>query len=466
MNLRQRINQCLKDKDFTQTYTLCDQLLVLEPDDHHLKAVKGWCLYQNDDVEGAEQLIENALHCQPSNNDIVTLAFSFYMDIPDYRKLIRMAQRCMAFHLGDRLCWHRLGTAHFYIGEYDSSVFAFRRSLEIEHNPKSSFGLSQPLLCQGDYDEGLKRYEERFNANRSINWIQSEKLPMPVWQGESLLDKSILIWSEQGLGDSIQFSRLLTVLSAQNAIVDLILQPQHAGLYGVLSTVKGINNISVVTNNTISLHRRYDYYCPLMSLMRLMKITPMATMAAGAYMSTPISHRNKWATYKELPRKKVGIVWTTALSDAFLKDNPMHALAKTKKSIPLTLLEPLFQSSMYCFFPLQVSITEDDHQILSQYDNIHDVSKDLSTFSDTAAMIDEMDIVISIDSAVAHLSAAMGKRTINVLACVSDWRWQQNREDTAWYPSMTLYRQVFQGDWSQVVDKLIRLLEVESQSSV
>jgi len=461
MNLRQKINDCLKNNDFVQSYTLCDQLLILEPNDHHLQAVKGWCLYQNDDIEGAERLIDEAFYRQPSNKEIVTLAFSFYMAIPNHRKLIKMAQRCMAFHLSDRLCWHRLGTAHFYIGEYDSSVFAFRRSLEIEDNPKSSFGLSQPLLCQGHYEEGFQRYEERFNANRSINWIQCEKLPMPKWQGELLAGKSILIWSEQGLGDSIQFSRLLTVLSEQDAIVDLMLQPQHISLHGILSTVKGINNISVVAGNKVSLQRRYDFHCPMMSVMGLLQITPMTIPAVKAYISPPVSQKAKWSTYKELPKKKVGIVWTTVLSDRFIKESPIYAAEKIKKSIPLTLLEPLFTLPTYCFFPLQLSISEDDSQILSQYPNIYDVSKDLTNFSDTAGIIDEMDVVMSIDTAVAHLSAAMGKRTINLLPYVSDWRWQQNREDTPWYPSMTLCQQVFEGNWDQVVDKLLLLLEQE-----
>jgi tetratricopeptide (TPR) repeat protein len=463
MNLRQQINQCLADKDFTQTYKLCEQLWALEPDNHHLQAIKGWCLYQNNDVEGAGELLEAALLQQPSHKEIVTLAFSFYIGVSDYRKLIEMAQGCMAFHLTDRSCWHRLGTAHFYIGEYGSSVFAFRRSLEIEHNAKASFGLSQPLLCQGHYDEGFRRYEERFDANPSIDWIQSERLHMPKWQGEPLSGKSILIWSEQGLGDSIQFSRLLTILSLQGALVDLILHPLHSGLCDVLSTVRGINSISVVANNTFNLQQRYDYHCSIMSLMGLLKITPETIPTTKAYISTPTSHKNKWVRHKELPGKKIGIVWATVLDDSFLKNHPMHAAAKTKKSIPLDLLKPLFELSDYCFFPLQVSMSEQERQFLFNYKNIHDVSHDISTFSDTAAIIDELDMVISIDTSVAHMSAAMGKRTINLLPYVSDWRWQKNREDTPWYPSMTLYQQTFEGNWCQVVDKLVLLLGQDAQ---
>jgi len=459
MNLRQRINQYLANNDFSQTYSLCEQLSVLEPNDHHLRALKGWCLYQMGDTDGAEKLLKEAFYNQPFNKEIVTLVFSFYMDTADYRKLIKVAQRCMAFHLADRLCWHRLGTAHFYIGEYQSAVLAFRRSLEIEHNPKASFGLSQPLLALGLYEEGFNRFEERFVANPSINWIRAEKMHMPKWQGEPLVGKCILVWSEQGLGDSIQFSRLLTVLSAQGALVDLILHPHHSDLEGVLSTVAGINSIILVNGNRFKLQRRYDYHCPMMSLMGILKLTPAIEVANEAYISTPASHKNKWFEYQERSEKKIGIVWSTALSDAFLKEHPMHASAKVKKSIALRQLEPLFHLSHCCFFPLQIAISEEDRQYLSKYDNICDVSEKLSTFSDTAAMIDEMDLVISIDTSVAHLAGAMGKETINLLGYVSDWRWQQNREDTPWYASMSLYQQTFEGNWEQPVNKLVRLLQ-------
>lgn len=455
----QAINQCLSASDFTQASALCDQWLLLEPNNHYTKALKGWCIYKNGDVGEAEKCLLDALYAEPSHQEIVTLVFSFYMATADYHQLIKVAQGCIAFHPNNRSCWHRLGTAHYFVGEYDSSVSAFRHSLSIEYSASSSFGLSQPLLSLGAYEEGYARYEDRFDANRSINWLQSEKLPMPKWQGEPLSGKSILVWSEQGLGDSIQFSRLLTLLSAQGALVDLMLQPQHATLYDVLSTVKGINAISVVENKTVTLKRRYDYHSPMMSLMGLLKITPIASHVANIYLSTPVSHTNKWKKYQSIPKKKVGIVWTTLVDEHTLNNHRMIASAKMKKSIPLEQLASLFSLPTHCFFPLQTFISAEDQKILSQYDNIYDVSQDLADFSDTAAMIDEMDLVISVDTAVAHLSAAMGKKTINVLANVSDWRWQKNRDDVPWYPSMTLCRQVFEDDWSQIADKLLLLLK-------
>ncbi|MGS2716838.1 glycosyltransferase family 9 protein [Eionea flava] len=454
--LKSKLNTCLASENFSEAGILCDQLLSVEPNNTYLHAVKGWCLYQQGDIESAATIIDQAVQQVPSNLDVVTLAFTYYMHSVNYEQLVRTAYHCMAFHPDDSRSWHRLGTAHFYLGELTSSVIAFRRSLSTRYTAKSDFGLSQPLLCLEQYEEGFACYEKRFEANPSINWIQSEKLPMPQWRGESLKDKQLLVWSEQGLGDTIQFAQLLTLLSSECVLIDVILRPEHAALYGVLSTVKVINNISIVRNKTVQLHRRYDYHSPVMSLLGAMKIRPDTPLLNQPYMLVPISHRKKWAL-PNLSKKRIGIVWSTSITSVLRKSDPMHTAEKEKKSLQLHQLQRILQQKNAIFFPLQINISDEEKQELSAYDVDYSIEK-AENFSDTAGIISAMDIVISIDTAVAHLAGAMGKPTMTLLHYDCDWRWQRNREETPWYSTMTLYRQTTRNNWEHAVSHLNKQL--------
>lgn len=457
------LDQCLKENDFVTAVICCDDLLEKTPEKSEIIAVKGWSLHKSGDSVAAEKCILDAFEKSPESAQVATITMSYFMDLCIYSKVVELCQRCIAFHIEDRLMWHRLGTSHYMLGENESSIMAFKRGLSISFAAASAFGISMPLLAQGHYDEAFPLYENRFLSHPKLNWIKCENLPMPKWQGESIAGKSILLWSEQGLGDSIQFSRLVNALVEHGAIVDIILQSSHGALADVLSTIKRVGQVMVMSNNSVTFNRRYDYHCPMMSLMGLMSVRIGNIPARVPYLFTPKSTRFLWQPYAKISGLKIGLVWTTQLTDSLLNENAMHYEEKNKKNIPIIAIKKLLALPTCHFFVLQVDVQDDDKEVLANFNNISIMSNDITSFSDTAAIIDRMDLVISIDTSVVHLAGAMAKPTINILPYVSDWRWQKSREDSPWYPTMRLCKQAWKGNWSEAIDRVIPIVKKASK---
>jgi len=464
--LQNRLNDALAQHDYKSALNHCHSLIKAGDQTPHLKAVNGWCLYKLGKAKEAEVLLVAAFNQGSKNHFIATVTISFYMERGEYEQVITLTQYCVGLHASDRLMWHRLGTAQFMLGDLAGSVIAFRRSLQVEHLKSTAFALSQPLLCQGHYDEGLELYEHRFDSYPQINWPQSEQMPMPQWQGESLKGKSLLVWTEQGFGDCIQFSRIITVLSEQGAVIDLMISNSHASLAPLLETVNGVENVNVIHNKEVTLNRRYDYHSPMMSLMRCIKLTPTTVpISESQYLHIPADQEqndalteqlNEIATHKN--ELKIGIVWTTALKNSFKEHDFLHFLQKERKSLNSDDVLPLLKlGEGFRFYSLHLEKSQALQRVLDSQ-AIVDTSHCISSFTDTACLVDAMDLIISIDTSVAHLSGALGKPTINLLPFAADWRWQGNREDSPWYPTMRLLRQSFRNDWSTVILRLQTLL--------
>lgn len=456
----EKLDQCLKTNDFSNAVVHCDAILAAEPNNIEIQSVKGWCLYKVGQVDNAEAFIIAAFEKNPASSQIATIAMSYYVERHRYRKVVELSQRCISFHPKDRLMWHRLGTAHYMLGENESSLMAFTHALSITFAATSAFGMSMPLLAQGRYEEAFPLYENRFLSHPKLDWIKSENLPMPKWQGERIQGKSLLLWSEQGLGDSLQFSRLVNELVSHGATVDIILQLSHVTLLNVLSTLQGVGQVMMMDGNSVTFNRRYDYHSPMMSLMGLMSVRIDNIPARVPYLSVPENAKLAWqeSKYTDVKGLKVGLVWSTLLTDSLLNENAMHYEEKNKKSLPIAAIQQLLTLPNVHFFVLHVSVSEADQQWLSQY-NVSIMSDKINDFGDTAAIIDHMDMMISIDTSVVHLAGAMAKPTINILPYVSDWRWQKSREDSPWYPTMRLCKQAWKDNWEETIERVIPIVK-------
>lgn len=452
------LNRCLEEKQYDQALVHCDTLMAQEEPTPQMRAIKGWCLHKTGDSYKATKWLLDAFDREPSNPNVMTMTVSLFMDLADYPMVIELCQRCAAFFMDDRLLWHRFGTSHYLVGDFGASISAFRRSLKIKSSATTTFGMSMPLLQTGQYREGFLCYESRIATFPKLDWLKSHKLPMPKWAGESLKGKSILLWSEQGLGDSIQFFRFVTVLAEQGAEVDIILHGSHASLKDVLSTVKGMGKVMVVNGNTVKLERTYDYHSSVMSVMYCLGLSTHTIPSTVPYISIPSDHKLDWEPEPSAQGKlKVGLVWTTQLKSSFLKNNALHYFEKNKKNVPFESIRHLFSIEDACFYSLHYQLPDNTEKLLEGY-SVRDLSPVISDFSDTAAIIEKMDIVISIDTSVVHLAGALGKPTINILPYTSDWRWQQHREDSPWYPSMRLLQQIWPGEWDAVIDRVEKML--------
>ncbi len=460
------LNDALAQQNFELALELCESNIANGDQSSQLAALRGWCLYKIGRLKDAETALVAAFNRDSKNHYVASTVISFYMERGQYEQVITLTQYCVGLHADDRLMWHRLGTAQFMLGDLAGSTIAFRRSLEVEYSNATAFALSQPLLCQGQYAEGFKLYEHRFDSYTKLNWPQSERMPMPQWQGEPLKDRSILVWSEQGFGDCIQFGRLITTLAEQGATVDLMLPNNHASLAPILESIKGLSKIQIISKREVVLTKAYDFHSPLMSLMRglnleperiprvefpYIHVKPEATQA-NALLPSKLAELNQTKTLK------VGLVWSTALKASFMENDYLHFLQKERKSLTPDEIQPVLEMGKdYSFYSLHTEKSPALERTLEAH-AIDDLAPCIKSFADTAALINSMDLVISIDTSVAHLAGALNKPVINLLPFAADWRWQNNREDTPWYPSMRLLRQHFRGDWSGVVKRLEDLL--------
>jgi len=286
------------------------------------------------------------------------------------------------------------------------------------------------LLSQGQYEEGWKYFEWRW-LDESTG-LRKPSYNQPTWTGEQdLVGKKILVYGEQGLGDIIQFSRYAKRLSDLGAAVILeVPKPLHK----LLQTLSG--NIQIAGSGDVV--NFFDYQCPLLSLPFAFKTSLTNLQDPGKYIFSEGSKLSEWRDKlgpKTVPR--VGLVW---------RGNPLHKNDQ-HRSVELGDLEPYLPETVH-YFILQKEVSYVDQRILESHPKFIFFKDGIRDFTDTAALVELMDLVISIDTSVAHLSAAMCQKTwILIPHFQTDWRWLLSRSDSPWYSSVRLFRQNTTKNW-------------------
>jgi tetratricopeptide (TPR) repeat protein len=315
---------------------------------------------------------------------------------------------------------HNLGEALQDAHRGRESIAAYERALAIEPDyAEAHCGLAFALLRAGDLPRGWEEYEWRFR--RADSPAPAHPLPGQVWDGSDPAGKTILVQAEQGFGDTIQFARYLPLLAARGARVIFQCQRALARLFDAAITV----------DDPLP---AYDCHVPLLSLPRLFDTTLDTIPASVPYLRAP----EAWpAPFGRDGRVRVGLVWHA---------NPHAQLARSWRSLPLDALQLLTDLDA-TFVSLQTEPVPDGSPVL-------DVSSRLTDFGATAALVQELDLVISVDTAVAHLAGALGRPVWTLLPYAADWRWLRDRSDSPWYPTMRLFRQPAWGDWSSLIKEV------------
>lgn len=325
---------------------------------------------------------------------------------------------------------------------HEDALKSYSRAIEL--NPaytEAQWNIAASKILLGDYVEGWKLYEWRWKLKNREAFIRD--FTQPLWLGDHPIEgKKLLIYPEQGMGDIIQFSRYVSMLASMGANVILELPRPLASL---MSTLEGEYTIIEYGRNL----PKFDFQCPITSLPLAFKTTVETIPATVPYLYANSEKTNRWSDKLGLKEKqRVGLVWSGSTTH-----NNDH-----NRSLLLKQLEPIFQLSVE-FHCLQKEIRDDDLEMLSSISNLNCHQDDLFDFSDTAALIDQMDIVISVDTSVAHLAGALGKTVWILLPFTPDYRWLLNRKDSPWYPTATLFRQPAIGDWTSVIHDIIEQLE-------
>jgi tetratricopeptide (TPR) repeat protein len=336
-----------------------------------------------------------------------------------------------------------LGNALRRAGRPAEAIAAHRRAIELTPDiAEAHWNLGLVLLATGDLISGWQEYEWRWKAKgfpyRMRDFAQSQ------WRGEKLNGRTILLHAEQGLGDTIQFVRYATEVAAAGGKVILECQ---AELCRLLNDFPGVSQI-VAAGQPLP---AFDLHCPLMSLPFAFATRLESIPRSAPYLMADSKLQSDRARLLEddSRRIKVGLAWA---------GRPTHQNDRIR-SIELNTLAPLAGAKGVRFYSLQKGPAARQAGAPDAAIEVVDFSDQLVDFVDTAALIANLDLVITVDTAVAHLAGAMGKPVWVLLAHLPDWRWMLDREDSPWYPTMRLFRQNAPGQWNDVIARVAECLE-------
>lgn len=327
-----------------------------------------------------------------------------------------------------------LGLIRHEQGAYDAALETYDRALALDPNHATTrANRATLLLLMGRMEEGWREYEWRWRVAGFTT--QPRVFAKPAWDGSHLDGRTILIHAEQGLGSAIQFVRYVPILAARGGRVILECQPPLARLFGSL-----VPPPDAIVRKGEALPD-FAVHAPLMSLPRLLSTTLGSIPATVPYLDAETGLRSLWRErLAHAPRPRVGLVWA---------GNPNHGNDRNR-SLPARLLAPLVAVAGVSFVDLQVGGAAAEAAELPEGALVSPGM--IGDFADTAAIVAELDLVISVDTAVAHLAGALAKPVWLLLPFVGEWRWLRERSDTPWYPTMRLFRQPSPGDWRSVVE--------------
>ena len=307
------------------------------------------------------------------------------------------------------------------------------------------FNRSLVLLAQGDYREGFREYEWRWPATG----YPRPQFNGPEWAGGPLEGKTVFLYAEQGFGDAIQFVRYAAMLEERGARV---LLRSHLELRRVFERVRGVTGI--VAPQDVP---PFDFHCSLLSLAGLFGTTIDTVPAQVPYIRADAALAAQWRERLrgEAPALRVGLVWT---SQSLMPD-------AAGKSAALAALAPLRNVPGVRYYSLQLGAAA--REAAAGPVPMKDLTGAITDFDDTAALLDSLDLIVSVDTAVAHLAGAMAKPVWTMLRHAPDWRWYPDERQSRWYPTMRLYRQRRPGDWLAVAEEVARDLAARvAESSV
>jgi tetratricopeptide (TPR) repeat protein len=323
------------------------------------------------------------------------------------------------------------------MGDFPGSIGAYDQALALEpENPFARWNRGLTLLADGDLARGFADYEYRAR----IPGAGPRDPGIPLWQGENLYRKTLIVHAEQGIGDTLQFLRYVPFLAAAGARI--VFGPQ-VELMALLKDFPGIAQLAP-PGSTIAA----DFHVPLMSLAHRFGTTLESIPSKTPYLIPPAG-LSATLTQPRGSKLRIGLVWA---------GRPTHQ-DDHARSMPLEELLTLTDLTAATFYSLQIGERAKEIEACGAAGLIHDLSPQLTDFSVTAAVLTELDLVISVDTAIVHLAGAMARPCFVLLPFAADWRWLRQREDSPWYPTLRLFRQASPGDWAGVMPRLRAAIE-------
>ncbi len=410
--------------------------LAVEPTMPMALSNLGVALYELKDYEEAARCQRQAIAADPSFAEGHSNLGNALYALRQFDDAVAAYRRAIALKPDYAEAWANLGTTLHHSGRYAEAFEALRYAVALApHHANAHSGLGILLLMRGDFGEGWDEYEWRLRSTER----KGPRFPERPWQGESLAGKHIYVQAEQGFGDSIQFLRYLPLLAARAGKVTLRVHQQLATLFR-----ESLPGVTVLGDRGDP--AQYDYDTALLSLPRLFRTRLESIPATVPYLRVPAAAAERWqARLATMAGVKIGVVWA---------GNPEQS-NDFRRSMELAKLAPLFAVAGTSFVSLQFGPRAADLKgKQGRKLPVEDLSSELRDFADTAAAIDALDLVITVDTSVAHLAGALAKPVWVPMPWVAHWPYMLEREDCLWYPTMRMFRQQKDEDWAVAIDRV------------
>jgi len=423
-------------KQYDDAAAVMRRIVQFEPNSADALSALGIALRDNEQLSEAIEVLRRALAIDPGNfaalNGLgVALALINRLD-----EAINMFREALRVDPNSAVAMKNLGVALAERGEFEESLTKLDRAIELNPDfPEAHGNLAMVSLMNGRFARGWAEYEWRWRANLTFLATPRE-LSQPRWDGKPLEGKTILLHAEQGFGDTMQFVRYVPMVAAMGGRIIVEVQRD---LVRLVRRAFGAEKV-IAAGDPLP---RFDRHCPLLSLPLAFATDLNSIPAKIPYLFADPAAASRWKERVDAlgADLKVGLVWA---------GNPKNRL-DNKRSIPIEQIYQLVRALGARFFSLQ----KNAGNLAWPADvSVMDWTSELRDFDDTAALVANLDLIISVDTAVAHLAGAMGKTTWIMIPYVPDWRWLLGHADSPWYPTMRIFRQSMRGDWGTVVEEV------------
>ncbi|MGV0964082.1 MAG: tetratricopeptide repeat protein [Polynucleobacter sp.] len=423
-------------KRYDEALVSHEKSLAINPGCAEAWANHGITLHELERYDEALASYEKALSLDGNNHEVWSNQGITLHELKRYDDALASYEKAIEINPEYAEAWSNRGFTFNQIGLFQEALTLYEKSIAIkpDHN-NAIFNLGLVQLLTGDLMNGWRNHEKRWLRDGAESY--RHKKITPLTSLNELAQKRVLVWCEQGYGDTIQFARYIKILINLGAQVIFEVQP----LLKDLIQQSFLDCEVIATGNAF---HQVDFQVPLLSLPLLFNTEITSIPSDVPYLTSVGSKNIHLKSHLNLEGKKINI------GIAF-SGNPSHK-NDFNRSMDLPLLKPLLKVGN--LFVIQKGITEKDQLFLNAHPEIQYLGDQIHSFADTATCVKQMDIIVSVDTSMAHLAGALGLPTYTLLPWVPDWRWLLNREDSPWYPTMEVLRQPCKNDWQSVVENL------------
>ncbi len=435
---------------FPEAETAYRHAIAIRPDFAESHYNLGIVLHALERLDDAEASYREALALRPESVEILNNLGGVLQARGLPAQAAELYRRALALRPELSVTHYNLGTVLKSLDCLAEAEVEYRAALALDPRyADARFGLATLLLSFGRYEEAWVEYEARYEQERFVHRRSEVVLqPCPRWRGESLQGRSLLVWQEDGLGDMVQFGRYLTRLKALGVsrLTVACLPPLHR----LLRAVDGVDEV-VVHADAQAHVARFDCWISLMSVPLRLGMVEHAqdeALSPAVYLQPDPVLVERWRARLDAlpPGLRVGLVW---------KGNPKHHNDAHRSLPSLAVLEPLWQVPGVQFISLQKGQGEDEAAMPPEGQPLLHLGSEVVDLADSAAIVAQLDLVICVDTAIAHIAGSVGTPCWVLLPAQDiDWRWMHQREDSPWYPAVRLFRQRAQGQWAEVLEQV------------